>query len=107
MGPEVGELEYAIAVRKEDKELLTEVNKALVALRDSGKLREIYDRWNLWTPKMAAEFNDYSPSKVEPSRCNEWAEAHRPQLTFAKRLERYADALPAFGRRGRHDANSL
>ena len=47
---------------------------------------------------MAAEFNDYSPSKVEPSRYNEWAEAHRPQLTFAKRLERYADALPAFGR---------
>ena len=98
VGPEVGELEYAIAVRMEDKELLTEVNKALVALRDSGKLREIYDRWNLWTPTMAAEFNDYSPSKIEASRYNEWAEAHRPNLTFAKRLDRYKDALPAFGR---------
>lgn len=98
VGPPVGELEYAIAVRKEDKDLLREVNKALVALRDSGKLREIYDRWNLWTPIMAAEFNDFSPSKIEPSRYNEWAEVHRPDLTFAKRLERYGDAMPAFGR---------
>ena len=98
VGPAVGELEYAIAIRLEDKELLTEVNKALVALRDSGKLREIYDRWNLWTPIMAAEFNDYSPSKIEASRYNEWAEAHKPHLTFAKRLDRYKDALPAFGR---------
>jgi len=98
VGPPVGELEYAIAIRKEDKELLREVNEALVYLRDSGKLREIYDRWNLWTPIMATMFNDYSPSRVEPSRYNEWAEYHRPVLTFSKRLERYKEALPAFGR---------
>lgn len=98
VGPPVGELEYAIAIRKEDKELLKEVNQALVVLRDSGKLREIYDRWNLWTPIMATEFNDFSPSKIEASRFNEWAENHRPDLTFGKRIERYKDALPAFGR---------
>jgi len=98
VGPPVGELEYAIAIRKEDKELLKEVNQALATLRDSGKLREIYDRWNLWTPIMSAEFNDYSPAKVEASRYIEWAEIHRPELTFAKRLARYKEALPAFGR---------
>lgn len=98
VGPPVGELTYAIAVRKQDKELLKEVNEALIYLRDSGKLREIYDRWNLWTPMMASYFNDFSPSVTEPSRYNEWAEAHRPQLTLGKRLERYKEALPKFGR---------
>lgn len=98
VGPPVGELTYAIAVRKQDKELLKEVNEALIYLRDSGKLREIYDRWNLWTPMMASYFNDFSPSVTEPSRYNEWAEAHRPQLTLARRVERYKEALPKFGR---------
>ena len=37
-------------------------------MRDKGVLREIYDRWNLWTPVMAEEFNDYDPPKVEPAR---------------------------------------
>jgi len=98
VGKPIGSITYAIAMRRQDKELTTEVNKALVALRDSGKLREIYDRWNLWTPVMAAEFNDYSPSKVEPSRYNEWADAHRPALTINQRLKRYGKAMPAFGR---------
>lgn len=98
VGKPIGELTYAIAIRKKDKALLSEVNKAIVYLRDTGKLREIYDRWNLWTPVMAEKFNDYSPSGVEPSRYNEWAEAHRPVLTLSKRLKRYEAAMPAFGR---------
>lgn len=98
VGPAIEELSYAIAVRKQDKDLLREINEALVYLRDSGKLREIYDRWNLWTPMMAILFNDFSPSVVEPTRYNEWADSHRPALTMAKRLERYKEALPKFGR---------
>lgn len=98
VGPPVGELKYAIALRKKDKELLAEVNRAIVALRDSGKLREIYDRWNLWTPVMAAEFNDFDPPKVEPERYNEWAESHRPALTFHKRMDRYMEVMPLFAK---------
>ncbi|MDR1966323.1 MAG: ABC transporter substrate-binding protein/permease [Synergistaceae bacterium] len=98
VGPPIGEIIYAIAVTKENKELLTKVNEAIVYLRDSGKLREIYDRWNLWSLVMAAEFNDYDPRKVEMTRYDEWAQSHRPELTLGKRLERYASLLPAFGR---------
>lgn len=98
VGPPIGELAYAIAIRKEDKELLREVNEALVFLRDSGKLREIYDRWNLWTPLMAYEFNDYSPTRMEPWRYNDWAEAHRPDLTLSQKLDRYKQALPKFAK---------
>lgn len=96
VGPPIGEITYAIAMRKSDKELLSEVNRAIVAIRDNGKLREIYDKWNLWTPVMAAEFNDFDPPKYEPIYYNEWAEAHRPQLTLQKRLERYWEVMPLF-----------
>ncbi len=98
VGKPIGEITYAIAVSKQNKELLSEVNEALVYLRDSGKLREIYDRWNLWSPIMAKEFNDYSPRKVEMTRYDEWAESHRPRLTMQARLARYAGFLPTFGR---------
>ena len=97
VGPPIGELIYAVAVRKDNKELLTKVNEAIVYLRDSGKLREIYDRWNLWSPVMAAEFNDYDPRTVEMTRYNEWAETHRNELTFAKKMRRYSSMLPTFG----------
>jgi len=98
VGKPVGSLTYAIAIRKDDDKMLHEVNAALVRLRDNGTLRRIYDRWNLWTPTMAAEFNDYSPAKEEPVRYNEWAEAHKPVLTVKGRLQRYAKAMPAFAK---------
>lgn len=98
VGKPIGEIQYAIAISKKNKNLLTEVNEAIAHLRDSGKLREIYDRWNLWSPIMAREFNDYSPRKVEATHYNEWAEDHRPVLTLNSRLARYASFLPTFAR---------
>ena len=97
VGPPIGEIIYAIALTKQNRDLLTKVNSAIVHLRDSGKLREIYDRWNLWSPIMAAEFNDYSPRSVEMTNYDEWAETHRPELTLAKKLARYWSMLPTFG----------
>ncbi len=98
VGQPIGEITYAIAIKKGDRNTLREVNEALVHLRDTGKLREIYDRWNLWSPVMAREFNDYNPRRVETTRWNEWSESHRPQLALKQRLSRYAGFLPTFGR---------
>jgi polar amino acid transport system substrate-binding protein len=98
VGRPIGEIIYAIALPKENRELLRKINEAIVYLRDSGKLREIYDRWNLWSPVMAAEFNDYSPRKVEMTRYDEWSESHRPVLTVKARLDRYAGFMPSFVR---------
>jgi polar amino acid transport system substrate-binding protein len=98
VGPPIGELTYAIAITKGNPELLREIDKAIVYLRDTGKLREIYDRWNLWSPIMAEEFNDYSPRKIEMSRYDEWAENQRSVLGLRARLARYAGFLPDFGR---------
>lgn len=98
VGEPVGSLTYAIAVRKDDKQTLQDINRALVKLRDNGTLREIYDRWKLWTPTMAAEFNDYSPAKTAPVCFNDWAEFHRPKLGFFGKLKRYKKAIPIFAK---------
>lgn len=98
VGPEIGRMEYGIAVKKEDKELLKDINGAIVALRDSGELRRIYDRWNLWSPMMAKEFNDYSPRKTDAVMFNEWAEQQRPELTIKDRIKRYASFMPVLGK---------
>ena len=98
VGPEIGRMEYGIAVRKEDKELLKEINGAIVALRDSGELRKIYDRWNLWSPMMAKEFNDYRPRQADSVMFNEWAELQRPEFTFRDRIKRYAGFMPVLGK---------
>ncbi|MDR2180167.1 MAG: ABC transporter substrate-binding protein/permease [Synergistaceae bacterium] len=98
VGPPIGEITYAIAVTKGNGGLLRDINQTLVQLRDSGKLREIYDRWNLWNPMMAAEFGDYSPRRVPGTRYDQWIEAQAPGITLSARLERYAGFLPDFGR---------
>lgn len=41
LGPE----EFAVGVRKDDEELLKELNDALKAMRDDGKYDEFYGRW--------------------------------------------------------------
>jgi len=97
VGPPIGEIIYAIALTRQNRELLAKVNEGIVYLRDSGKLREIYDRWNLWSPVMAAEFNDYNPRSVGTTNYNEWADIQREELSFAKRLARYRSMLPTFG----------
>src|SRR5262249_35976777 len=60
----IGKIRYGIAMRKGDTDLVKQVNQALQELMDSGELRTILDRWKLWTPMMADELNDFSPTKV-------------------------------------------
>ncbi|GHV53776.1 amino acid ABC transporter permease [Synergistales bacterium] len=98
VGGPVGEIIYAVAIRRDNKALLSKINEAIVHLRDTGKLREIYDRWNLWSPVMAAEFDDYSPRSTEMTRYDQWSEEHRPNLTLTQKIDRYLAYLPAFGR---------
>ncbi|HAG69835.1 MAG TPA: ABC transporter substrate-binding protein, partial [Lachnospiraceae bacterium] len=37
--------EYAIAVAKDNEELLTKINKSIASLKSSGKLQEIVDKY--------------------------------------------------------------
>ncbi len=42
---------YGVAVRKEDPELLAEINRGLKEMMASGELAEVYKKWDLWSDK--------------------------------------------------------
>ena len=98
VGEPIGRMEYGMAIRKGEDEFLRRVNAAIVALRDNGTLRRIYDRWNLWSPMMADFFNDYGPALEKPVMYEYWANIQRGARNWGERLKRYAGFLPAFGR---------
>jgi polar amino acid transport system substrate-binding protein len=50
LGPAFADGYYGIAVRKEDTQLLAELNAAIDNLMRSGKLKDILQKWHLWTP---------------------------------------------------------
>ena len=45
VGPSLEPSDYCFAVRKGDRELLTQLNEGLALIRKSGKYQEIYDKW--------------------------------------------------------------
>ncbi len=51
VGPLIAEGYYGIAIRKEDKELKKEIDRALKHLIDTGELKKIYEKWGLWNEK--------------------------------------------------------
>jgi len=51
VGPPIAEGYYGIAIRKQDKELKEEIDRILIKLIKSGKLKKIYEKWGLWNEK--------------------------------------------------------
>lgn len=98
-GTPIGEMKYGIGLRKEDKILQHEVNQALQKLIDSGTLRAIYERWNMWTPRVAELFNDNEPSNVPHSAWQAFLRDHGHERTWRDKLQRYTyDYLPLLSR---------
>jgi len=98
-GSPIGEMKYGIGLRKEDKELLHHVNQALQRLIANGTLRAIYERWNMWTPRVAELFNDHEPSNVPPSAWQTFLRDHGQERTWRDKLQRYVnDYLPLLAR---------
>jgi polar amino acid transport system substrate-binding protein len=91
-GPSIGRMEYGIAVRKEDAELLRQVNDALLALTKSGELRRIYEKWEIWndeTDQLFAKLTAAPQGQVY----EEFTQNITKQLTWRERLKRYASYL--------------
>ena len=57
VGGNIGRMEYGIAVRKTDPQLLQQVNEGLLALIKSGELRAIYEKWGIWNEETRAHLN--------------------------------------------------
>ncbi len=97
VGKPVGQMQYGMAIRKEDKALLGLVNAAIAKLTLEGKLREIYDRWGIWTPMLADYFNDPSPSRPAVEY-DAYIKAMGIERGWKEKLQQYASYLPLLGK---------
>src|SRR5439155_3156061 len=86
-GPPVGRLEYGIAVRKEDQDLLAGINGALDKIIASGELRRILEDWNLWTPQCAEYFADREPSSARAEAYHGYIEERTRTVSFVARVK--------------------
>jgi polar amino acid transport system substrate-binding protein len=93
-----GAVQYAVALRPEDAELLTQVNAALESLEKDGSLRTLYEKWGVWSAETAKLFND--PNVASRGRSEElerWTAAVGKLPSFWERLTtRYPSMLPMF-----------
>ncbi len=93
-GTPISQMAYGIGLRKEDKQLLNEINVALEKLAQSGKLREIFERWALWTPPMAEFLSDREPSTASPVAYEAYLKAMGMERTWKEKFFQYAGYLP-------------
>ena len=90
-----GRIAYGVAMRKGDAELLADVNAALSRLIKSGKLRQVYERWGIWNPVMAASFADDIPNDhADPADYRTYLAARGLHLGWRAKLDVYASYIP-------------
>lgn len=94
VGAPVGQVFYGIAVRKKNADLRDQVNRALRKIKQDGKLREIYERWNLWNPLMATAFGDSSVSRTQPTEYEAFLESRGQKRDWLGRLKLYSSFMP-------------
>jgi len=96
-GQPIGEVTYGIAMKKSDTLLLRKINNSIEKLKESGKLREILEYWNMWNFMMANYMNDLSASNVPHKGYTRFIEQQKRELTFMDYVKRYVGFLPILG----------
>lgn len=83
----LGEVRYAVAVRKDDVALQREIDAALDALAQDGTLRNIYERWGLWNAETARLIgDDHLEPRIVADRWEAWRVAVGKRPPFLERL---------------------
>ncbi|MBS0660752.1 MAG: ABC transporter permease subunit [Verrucomicrobia bacterium] len=90
----IGRMEYGFAVAKTNPDLRERINEVLRALRTSGQLREIVDRWNLWNPHLTAEWGDAGVPRGRPVEYEAFLEAVKQNAPATRGLRWYASLIP-------------
>lgn len=99
VGDPIGEMKYGIGLRKEDPALLQEINEALRRLIANGTLRTIYERWNMWTPRLTEFFQDTRAANTPPVAWQAFLREHQLEKTWRDKLQKYfKDYLPLLAR---------
>lgn len=86
VGAPIGHLEYGIGVRKEDGELLKQLNAALLEMIKSGELRRIYDKWGIWNQETEALFAKLT---AQPQGYEDFTKSTTTKLTLREQVKRY------------------
>ncbi len=94
-GSVIGEMQYGIAVRKDDAEMLKQVNEALLALIKSGELKAIYEKWGIHNEETDKLFAKLSQPEQKSDALAEFTQTVSAKLTWRERLKRYWSYLPA------------
>ena len=94
LNEDIGILTYGIVMSKERSDLAAEINTALVRLQNSGELRAIVEKWNLWNPRMAELTKDTRPAMFEPTSYQYYMASLNKDRTWAERLTLYKDIFP-------------
>lgn len=97
VGEPIGEVVYAIAVHPNNPNLLERINLALSEMIDSGEMREILEKWNLWNPMLANKWGDFSQKIYPKTEWDNFVNSYTFGVSFLERLERYIAVLPLFG----------
>ncbi|HVF91495.1 MAG TPA: ABC transporter substrate-binding protein/permease [Blastocatellia bacterium] len=84
-------VQYAAAVRKEDTQLLGQLNDALRKLIASGELRRIYEKWGIWNSETEKLFSGDGASQAA---LEDYQESATRRLTLRERLGQYISYLP-------------
>lgn len=98
VGQPIGEVTYGVVMKKKDTLLLNQINSAILSMRDSGKLREIYERWNLWNYMMALHFNDKDDSNIKHDKYQYFIESMGAHRDFGDMVNLYISFLPSLGK---------
>lgn len=98
VGPLYGRMEYGVAVKKGNAELLREVNTAIDSLIADNTLRQILERWNLWNPLVAEAFGDYSQGDYDHPAYSEYMKSYDSIPEYKTSLKKYLSFLPMLGK---------
>jgi polar amino acid transport system substrate-binding protein len=97
----LGEVRYAVAVRKGDEALRAAIDEAIGALARDGSLRALYQRWGIWSAETAALLGE-APPGPRPALAPAWeswrAAVGRPPSLRERLLDRYPRTTWLFAR---------
>lgn len=98
VGEPFGEVVYAVAIHRDNPKLLERVNLALSQMIESGEMREILEKWNLWNSVLANKWGDFSQKIYPKFGWDDFVQFNNLGISFMERIERYISVLPLFGR---------
>jgi polar amino acid transport system substrate-binding protein len=89
VGGAVGRLDYGMALAKNNAALRDRLDQSLRRLQDSGQLRELWERWGLWNPLLAAHWGDLRPAAAEAPALQAFMAGRQAESGWRERASRY------------------